>query len=170
MILSKRFYIKVLIKQQYTFWQQAKHQQAKHQLSKIFMKKSHTCEKGGSHFRISFWHLLLNLKNNYLLKKLLNWANKKDKNFNVWNVLFINSKEKTPGNIFILHLCTKNLDDMIYSSWDIKNDGLKLIILGHFLPFYALKNPENQNFEKMKNNYQKLQPYWCIVPEIWCKT
>ena len=47
------------------------------------MKKSHTCEKGGSHFRISSWHLLLNLKNNYLLKKLLNWANKKDKNFNV---------------------------------------------------------------------------------------
>ena len=58
MILSKRFYIKVLIKQQYIFWQQAKHQQAKHQLSKIFLKKSHTCEKGGSHFRISFWHLL----------------------------------------------------------------------------------------------------------------
>ena len=27
-------------------------------------KKSHTCE-GGAHLRISFWHLLMNLKNNY---------------------------------------------------------------------------------------------------------
>ena len=29
------------------------------------------CEKGGVHLRISVWHLLMNLKNNYLLKKLL---------------------------------------------------------------------------------------------------
>ena len=26
-------------------------------------KKSHTCEKGGAHLRISFWHLLMNSKN-----------------------------------------------------------------------------------------------------------
>ena len=37
-------------------------------------KKSHTCE-GGAHLRISFWHLLMNLKNKLLLKKLLKWAN-----------------------------------------------------------------------------------------------
>ena len=34
------------------------------------MEKSHTCVEGGAHLRISVWHLLLNLKNNYLLK---NW-------------------------------------------------------------------------------------------------
>ena len=28
----------------------------------------------------------------------------------------------------------KNLDDMIYSSWDEECDWLKLVILGHFLP------------------------------------
>ena len=27
---------------------------------------------------------------------------------------------------------------------------LKLVILGHFLLFYSPKNPQNQNFEKMK--------------------
>ena len=32
-------------------------------------KKSHTCEEGVKHLRNSFWHLLMNLKNNYLLKK-----------------------------------------------------------------------------------------------------
>ena len=26
-------------------------------------KKSHTCEEDGAHLRISFWHLLMNLKN-----------------------------------------------------------------------------------------------------------
>ena len=40
-------------------------------------EKSHTCEEGRAHLRISVWHLLMNLKNNNLLKKLLKWANKK---------------------------------------------------------------------------------------------
>ena len=53
-------------------------------------KKSHTCEEGGAHPRISVWHLLMNLKNNYLLKKLLKWANKKCKYFNI----FKNKKNK----------------------------------------------------------------------------
>ena len=46
-------------------------------------KSPHTCEEGGAHLRISVWHLLLNLKNNYLLKKLLKCVNKKCKYFNV---------------------------------------------------------------------------------------
>ena len=33
-------------------------------------KKLHTCEEGGAQLRISFWHLLMNLKNNLLFKKL----------------------------------------------------------------------------------------------------
>ena len=55
-----------------------------------------------------------------------------------------------PGDIIILHLCTKHLDDMIYSSWDAERDKLKLVFLGHFFPFYPLKNPKNQNFENKK--------------------
>ena len=33
----------------------------KNKLNQI--KKSHTCEEGGTHLRNSFWHLLMNLKN-----------------------------------------------------------------------------------------------------------
>ena len=47
--------------------------------------KSHTCEEGGAHLKISFWHLLMNLKNKYLLKKPLKLANKKQNNFNIYN-------------------------------------------------------------------------------------
>ena len=41
---------------------------------------------------------------------------------------------------------------MIYSSWDIECDRQKLVIMGHFLPFYTPppKKPKKQNFEKMK--------------------
>ena len=76
----------------------------------------------------------------------------------------------------------QNLDDriyMIYSSWDIEQNILKLVILGHFLPFYPRKNPKNQNFEKWKNLLEtssfytcvpKITIIWCMVPEIWSAT
>ena len=92
----------------------------------------------------------MNLKNKYLLKKLLKWANKKQNNYNINNVAFFKRKGKTAGDIIILHRCRKNLDDMIYSSWDTQPGRLKLIILGHFWPFYPPNNPKNQNFEKKK--------------------
>ena len=44
----------------------------------------------------------------------------------------------------------QNLDDMIYSSWDIEQNILKLVILGHFLPFYPPKNPLKSKSWKMK--------------------
>ena len=50
----------------------------------VLTHKSHTCEEGGAYPRISVWHLLMNLKNNFLLKKLLKWANKKYKYFNIY--------------------------------------------------------------------------------------
>ena len=66
----------------------------------------------------SFWHLLMNLKNKYLLEKLLKWANKKQNNFNIYNSALKKRKEETKAlaDIIILHLCTKSLDDIIYSS------------------------------------------------------
>ena len=46
-------------------------------------------------------------------------------------------------------MCTNNLYDVIYSSWDIEWDRLKLVIISHFLPFtLPPKNPKSQNFEK----------------------
>ena len=39
-----------------------------HTVDFLLLKKSHTCEEGGAHLTISFWHLFMNLKNK-LLKK-----------------------------------------------------------------------------------------------------
>ena len=68
----------------------------------------------------------------------------------------------------------QNLDDMIYmtySSWNIEQNILKLVILGHLLPFYPHKNPK---IKILKNEkicwryhhftyvYQKSQSY-----DVW---
>ena len=58
-------------------------------------------------------------------------------------------KKKIPEDITILHLCTENLNDMIYSSWDIKCNRQILLIMDHFLPFYPTNSPKNE-FQKMK--------------------
>ena len=113
--------------------------------------KNQEGEEGGAQLTISFWHLLMNLKNNYLLTKLLKWANKKRKNFNIYNIVFFKKIKRNTWRYHKIHLCTKNLDDLIYCSWDIERDGLKLTILGHYFPFQPPKPPKNQNFEKYKN-------------------
>ena len=64
------------------------------------MKKSYTCE-GGAQLRISFWHLLMNLKNKYLLKTRCCGPIK--------NKITL----KSPGDIITLHLPTEDLNDMI---------------------------------------------------------
>ena len=82
------------------------------------MKKLNTCEEGGANLRISFGHLLMNLKNNYLFKKLLKWANKKQNNFNIYNVAFFEkNKEKQPeiSLFYKNNLCTKNLNNITYT-------------------------------------------------------
>ena len=124
------------------------------------MKK---CE-GGAHLRTSFWHLLKNSKNNYLLQKLLKWANK----ILIFTML-------TPGNIIILHLCTKNLDHdpqfLRYRAWQTET--------GNFGSFFALLtpkiNPKNQNFKKWKklleiSSFYQKSIIWCMVPQIQSET
>ena len=54
----------------------------------LILKENCTCKEGRAHLRISFWHLLTNLKNKYLFKKLLKWANRKQNNFNIYNAAF----------------------------------------------------------------------------------
>ena len=94
----------------------------------------------------------------------MKWANKKQNNFNIYNVVFLLNRVKK--NTCRYHY--KNLDDMIYMiyiSWDIQQNILKLVILGHLLPFYLHKKTQNQNFEKQKNLLEISSFYTC-VPKI----
>ena len=123
-------------------------------------KKSHTCEEVRAHLRISFWPLLINMKDKYLFKKLLKWANKKKKIFTMLNFL------KKIKNDWLYHY-------MIYSSWYRDLNSLKLVILGHFLPFYHLKAKKSKypkNEKVLKISFYKCVPkiaiIWCMVPEM----
>ena len=88
--------------------------------------------------------------------------------------LFFQKKKKRKKRTCRYHY--QNLDDVIYSSWDMEHKILKLVVLGHFLSFYSLKNPKN--FEKWKNLLEisfytsapQMTITWCIVPEIWSVT
>ena len=44
----------------------------------------------------------------------------------------------------------QNLDDMIYSSWDMEQNIPKLVILGHFLPLYPLKTTKIKILKNQK--------------------
>ena len=51
--------------------------------------------------------------------------------------------KKKPGDIIILHKCTKTHDQMLYCSWDTARDRCNwLFILGNFLPFYPANSPK----------------------------
>ena len=43
---------------------------------------------------------------------------------------------------------------MRYCFWDRVRQTIFFVLLGHFLPFYPSNNPEDENFEKMKNGYE----------------
>ena len=62
---------------------------------------------------------------------------------------------------------------MIYSSWDIEQNILKIVILGHFLPFYSLKTPKIKILRNQKICWRyhftcvpNITIIWCMVPEI----
>ena len=109
--------------------------------------------------------------NKQLLRKLLNWANKKQNNLNIYNVELFLKNRKTPVDMIIKIL--------IWSTVPEIQNILKLVILGHFLPFYPPKKTPKLKFWKMKKFAQDIiilhmctenHNIWCMVPEIPSET
>ena len=73
--------------------------------------------------------------------------------------------KKAHEDIIILQMCTINGNNMMYGSWDMDHGRqIFLTVWTIFCLFILSNNPENKNFEKMKN-YQILSLY-TYVPEI----
>ena len=79
-------------------WCKKKRKRKKKTKSSRKTKKSHTCEEGGALLSISFWYLLMSFEKP---KKSKFWKNEK----------------KIAGDIIILHMCTKNYNQMRYRSF-----------------------------------------------------
>ena len=95
--------------------------------------------------------------------------------------------KKTPGDIIISQICTKNHDHMLCCSWDMAYDTCNFdfsfwaifALLPPSSPIPPPNSPKNQNFKKWKKDLEVSSFYtsvpnimirWCMVPEIWCTT
>ena len=100
-------------------------------------------------------------------------------------IKILKKQKKIPGDIIILHMHTKNYDQMIYGSWDMVCEiQLLFLILGYFLPFHPLtvqkiKFWKSENKKQKKKSLEipsfyicvpKIMISWCMVSEIWCLT
>ena len=83
--------------------------------------------------------------------------------------------KQMPGDIIILHKCTKNNDHMLCCSWNTAHDGCKCYFSfwAIFCPFTAPK----WKFQKQKKHLEmssfytcvpKIMIRWCVIPERWC--
>ena len=77
-------------------------------------------------------------------------------NFNIYNVVFKKKERKTPGDIIISHCVPKIL--MIWSTVleIIECDRLKLVIMGHFSPFYHPLSSKPNKSEIWRNEEKKI--------------
>ena len=81
------------------------------------------------------------------------------------NQNFVKMK-KIAGNIIIIHICTKNNNDIRYGFWDmewVRHNFLSFWVI--FCPLTPPNNPENQN-----DMCTKIKIIWCRLPEIWSET
>ena len=68
----------------------------------------------------------------------------------------ISKMKKTPGDIIILHKCTKNHDHPLCCSRDMARDGCNCYFhFGKFLPFYPPYQPEKWKFQKNEKKQQQ---------------
>ena len=92
------------------------------------------------------------------------WASKKPEKSKFWK----NEKKKNfPGDIIILHMCTKNHNHMRYSSWNTKRDRI-FCHFGSFLTLLRpppLNSPKNENFKKIKKKLT-ISSFYTSVPKI----
>ena len=135
------------------------------------MKVGHNTE---FHFGIYWW----TWKTNAYLKSC--WSGSiKNKMILIFTMLhiFLKNKEKHL-EISLFYTCVPKLDDMIYGSWQIELDRLKLVILGLFCPFTPLKTQKTKILKNGKKCWrchhslyvhQKSQLYdvWFLRYGVW---
>ena len=98
--------------------------------------KNHTCEEGGAHLRISFWHLLMNFEKP---EKSEFWKNEKKKN--CWRYHHFTQ-------------CTKPQSyEVQFLRYRAKQKFF--VILGNFLLFYRLPNPLTIQKTKIWKKWKK---------------
>ena len=72
--------------------------------------------------------------------------------------------KKTPGDIIILHMCTKNYDQMMYGSWDMVHDRCNYFSFwAIFYPFTPLTARKIKILKKWKKK-SEISSFYIHVP------
>ena len=73
--------------------------------------------------------------------------------------------KKMPGNIIILHKCTKNYDEMMYGSWDMVHDRCNCYFSfwATFCTFTPLKPKKSKSLKKWKKCMEISLFYKCVT-------
>ena len=130
---------------------------------------------------ISVWHLLMNLKSNYLLKNLSKWAKNHNHNYEirflrygVRQTIFVifghssllvsphinpqnhnfEKMKQTPGDVIILHMCTKSQDHIMHASWDMECDRHFFSFWVIFCPFTPLTTLNTKIWKSVKSTWR----------------
>ena len=84
---------------------------------------------------------------------------------------FLKTEKKTPKDIVILQMRTKNNSHMMYGCWDMECNGQNFfVILDCFWPFTPLTTQKIKILEKWKKHLEILSFYTCVTKMtiIWC--
>ena len=75
---------------------------------------------------------------------------------------------KMPGDIIILHKCTKNHDYLLYCSWDMGRDrcNCSFSFWAIFCPFTPLTAQKMNIPKKFKKKHLEISSFYTIVPKI----
>ena len=86
--------------------------------------------------------------------------------------------KKVLGDIIILHMCSKNYDQMMFGSWDMVRNGCNYFSFwAIFCPFIPLTARKIKILKKWKKHLEtssfyicvpKIMIRWCTVPGILC--
>ena len=78
--------------------------------------------------------------------------------------------KKKPGDIIILHMCTKNYDEMICASWDMVHDGCNSfsfwLIFCPFTPVTSRKIKIFKKWKKEKNTW-RYHYFTYVYQKLW---
>ena len=78
-----------------------------------------------------------------------------------------NNPKKLPRDIIILHMCTKNYDQMMYGSWDMVCDGCNYFSFwAIFCPFLALTAQKIKIKENWKNTC-RYHHFTYVYQKLW---
>ena len=75
--------------------------------------------------------------------------------------------KKTPGDVIILHKCTKNHDYVLYCSWDMVRDRCNYFSFwANFCPFTPLTAWKMKIFKKWKKPLG-YHHFTCVYQKLW---